>query len=46
MGKKDVTSIRVDEEFLRKVKEMDLNTSSSIKIALYEAIRRPQTPVP
>ena len=40
MGKKVVTSIRIDEEVLKEAKEIGLNISKICENALKEAIRR------
>ena len=46
MGKKVVTSIRIDQDILRTAKELGLSVSKVSENALKEAIRRLQTPVP
>ncbi|MDH5376399.1 MAG: type II toxin-antitoxin system CcdA family antitoxin [Candidatus Bathyarchaeota archaeon] len=45
MGKKVVTSIRIDKDILRTAKELGLSVSKISENALKEAIRRLQTPV-
>ena len=45
MGKKVVTSIRIDQDILRKAKEIGLNLSKISENALKEAIKRLQAPV-
>ena len=45
MGKRVVTSIRIDEDVLRTAKELGLSVSKVSENALKEAIRRLQTPV-
>ncbi len=46
MGKKVVTSIRIDQDILRTAKELGLSVSKVSENALKEAIKRLQTPVP
>ena len=45
MGKRVVTSIRVEKDVLRTAKELGLNVSKVSEKALKESIRRLQTPV-
>ena len=45
LGKKVVTSIRLDQDILRTAKEIGLNVSRVSENALKEAIKRLQTPV-
>lgn len=45
MGKKVVTSIRIDQDVLRTAKELGLSVSKISENALKEAIKRLQTPV-
>ena len=44
MGKRIVTSIRIDEDVLRRAKEVGLNISKISENALREAIARLETP--
>ena len=44
MGKKIVTSIRIDEEVFRKAKDLGLSVSKVAENALKEAIRRLESP--
>ena len=44
MGRRIVTSIRIDEDVLREAKEIGLNISKISENALKEAIRRLRSP--
>ena len=45
MGRRRITSIRIDEDVLKRAKELGLNVSAVCERALKEAIRRMERPL-
>ena len=46
MGKRKLTTVRIDEEVLKKAHDLGLNVSKVCENALKELIRRIESPIP